>query len=85
MTYWIFVENSGVAGFVCDVLVLKYAQGFHGADGLVASILGFDVADRKILLRPNEHLLLPSGGSLAAKNVIRPNDRFHFGISSAIR
>lgn len=33
------IESTDVADFACDVLVLKYAQAFYGADAIVAATL----------------------------------------------
>ena len=45
----IVVENADVLTTQCDVLVLKYAQGFYGADGAVARALGLSDWDDSVL------------------------------------
>jgi hypothetical protein len=64
----IFVECADVAGFQCDVLVLKFAQAFFGADKLIADRLGNAAKD--VALLPGAHLLLPSKGKVPARNIL---------------
>jgi hypothetical protein len=64
------VENKEIIDIECDVLVLKYAQGFYGADQLVANILYPDDVYQRMKPRPNEYALLPSDQKLAARNVL---------------
>jgi hypothetical protein len=66
----ICVVNDNIVNFPCDVLVLKYAQRFFGADGLVAGIISPDDPRKDISPRPGEYVLLPSQQGLAAKNVL---------------
>ena len=56
----------------CDVLVMKYAHGFHGADGAVADALGkTHTVEYQIGLKERHgHVLVPSGGSIGAENVM---------------
>ncbi|HYJ85040.1 MAG TPA: hypothetical protein VEW46_03155 [Pyrinomonadaceae bacterium] len=70
MTYRILVENAEITGFHCDVLVLKYAQGFHGADRRVANLIYPEDAHLRIRPRPNDYTLLPSNQKLAAPRVL---------------
>lgn len=35
----IAVEHADILDFACDVLILKYAQAFYGADAVVAGVL----------------------------------------------
>ena len=52
----------------CDVLVLKFAQSFYGADRAVANALKLDAHEFSV--DPGDHLLLPTSGKLACKNVL---------------
>ena len=60
------VECSDIVDFVCDVVVLKYAQAFYGADRVVASRISDDHT-QDISPHPSQHILLPSRGKIAAK------------------
>jgi hypothetical protein len=62
------VVSGDVLNTACDVLVLKYAQGFYGADLAVADAL--DLRSERFRLSPGEHLLLPTAGKLPCKNVL---------------
>jgi hypothetical protein len=42
MNQQIAVESSDIVDFACDVVVLKYAQAFYGADKAVASRIAAD-------------------------------------------
>lgn len=67
----IYVKDSDVLNFACDVLVLKYAQEFYGTDEVVAKRLKagpYDYSD--ISPKPGKFVLLPSKGQVAAKNVL---------------
>lgn len=64
----IFVECADVADFQCDVLVLKFAQAFYGADKLIVDKLGKAAKDVSPL--PGDHLLLPSKGKVPARNIL---------------
>jgi hypothetical protein len=65
----IVVRNADIVSFPCDALVLKFAQGFYGADGLVANLIGGGLSSE---IRPalGEHVLLPSHGKVAAGHVL---------------
>jgi hypothetical protein len=52
----------------CDVLVLKYAQKFYGADLAVADALG--LRKKQFQLPPGQHLLLPTAGKVSARHVL---------------
>jgi hypothetical protein len=39
MNLTLSIECADIIDFTCDVLVLKYAQAFYGADALVADLL----------------------------------------------
>lgn len=65
------IVHADVAEFSCDVLTLKYAQGFHGADAQIAATLSLrrpDTPTPKLL--PDEHVLIPSRGAIAARHVL---------------
>jgi len=65
------VVNKSVEDFACDVLVLKYAQGFHGADSAVARLLSGSVfGANNIAPLPGEYVLVPSNGKVSAKYVL---------------
>lgn len=69
MSLTISVECADIVDFACDVLVLKYAQAFYGADALVANILRSNNLE-EASPRPSQYALLSSEGKLAAKNVL---------------
>ena len=70
MNVRIFIECADVVDFSCDVLVLKYAQRFYGADARVASLLK-DAKDlRDISPRLGKYVLLPSKGKISASHVL---------------
>ncbi len=62
------VVSGDVRNTACDILILKYAQGFYGADEAVAKAL--DLRSNWGGLAPGEHLLLPTLGKLPCKNVL---------------
>jgi hypothetical protein len=67
----IAIQTADVCEVECDVLILKYAQAFYGADGVVATALG--QARRKqtqIEPEPNEHVLIISRGAITAPHVL---------------
>src|SRR5437660_9063998 len=67
----IYINTSEVLGFPSDVLVLKYAQAFYGADYTAAQRLrGRSHNYPDISPLPGKHLLLPSEGRLAARSVL---------------
>ncbi len=65
----IAVECADIVDFACDVVVLKYAQAFYGADKAVASKIADDY-EQSIAPRVDEHVLLPSGGKVAARQAL---------------
>jgi hypothetical protein len=65
----IAVENADVLRTQCDVLVLKYAEGFHGADQAVAKALGQSEREDDAL-SPGKHLRIPTRGRLPCKRVL---------------
>lgn len=67
----IYVEETDVLDWPCDVLVFKYAQGFYGADGIAARRLKSRSNDSPdISPKPGKFVLLPAKGQVAAKNVL---------------
>jgi len=72
--FWIMIqltiESTDVTDFACDVLVLKYAQKFFGADTVVASALMARHGQIEISPTPGDHILVPSEGAIAAHNVL---------------
>lgn len=69
MSLTISVECADLVDFTCDVLVLKYAQAFYGADALVANLLRPNRLET-VSPRPSKYALLSSEGKLAAKKVL---------------
>jgi hypothetical protein len=64
-------EQADALNYDCDVLVLKYAQGFHGVDDAVAKALqtaGCNLAE----LQPEvgRHVLVESRGAIKARSVL---------------
>ncbi len=62
------IDAADALSVDADVLALKYAQGFHGADRAVAERLEMDLPG--IELPVGDHLFVPSGGRLAAESVL---------------
>ena len=57
------IVTGDVSDFSCDVLVLKHAQAFYGADAQVAAALTLGgVARAKIDPLPDQYVLLSSDG-----------------------
>lgn len=65
----ISVEYSDIVDIVCDVVVLKFAQSFYGADKLVATKI-CDFPERDISPQAGQHILLPTRGRIAAKQAL---------------
>ena len=65
----ISVECADIVDFTCDVLVLKYAQDFYGADEFVANLLRPNRL-QEVSPLPSKYALITSEGKLAAKNVL---------------
>jgi hypothetical protein len=63
------VECSNIVGISCDVVVLKYAQSFYGADWVVANRISA-APHTEISPRPGQYVLLPSNGKVAAKQAL---------------
>lgn len=66
------LEKSNVIDVAADVLILKHAQGFHGADEAVyLRLLQANVCDEdSIQPKTNESTWIESKGSIAAENVV---------------
>jgi hypothetical protein len=65
----IAVVNADVLTVECDVLVLKYAQGFHGTDQKVSKALGLSERN-DVALAVGKHLRIPTKGKLPCKRVL---------------
>lgn len=65
----ISVECDDIVDFYCDVLVLKFAQGFYGADKLVANLLRPDYLG-ELSPRVDEYVLISSEGKISAENIL---------------
>lgn len=65
------VQNTDVISFPCDALVLKYAQAFHGADAMVASMLN-DASTKQLRLTPapGDYALVIGKGLPGPKHVL---------------
>jgi hypothetical protein len=68
----ISVECADVAGIPADLLLLKYAQNFYGADQAVAARLAERGICREADIAPaaGKHVLLDSGGAIAAERTL---------------
>ena len=67
----LMIESADVTAFECDALVLKYAQGFHGADATVAAALTQSQGSRiQIDPAPGGHVLVPSRRAIAANKIL---------------
>jgi hypothetical protein len=65
------VANADLLDVEADVLAVKYAQGFHASDGLVADRLaGKGVARRALEAPVNAPRFTPSNGALKAAEVL---------------
>jgi hypothetical protein len=65
------VQHGDVVDAVCDVLVLKHAQGFYGADGVVANRLAVTQPGLMGLsLPPDKYKLLPTEGTISAEHAL---------------
>ena len=65
------IQEADALKIKADVLVLKYAQELQGVDALAYFQLATSQTNiERKLPKPNDFLLLESGGSLGAKNVL---------------
>lgn len=65
----ISVEQEDVLTTACDVLVLKHAQTYYGADAAVAAALGLSESEN-LDLAPGKYGSIPAGGKLVCKRVL---------------
>ena len=65
----IAVVNEDVLSTQCDVLILKYAQRFHGVDRAVAKSLGLSEREDDAL-SAGKFLRIPTSGKLPCKRVL---------------
>jgi len=63
----IYIEESDILEWTCDVLVFKYAQNFFGADDLAARRLK---SHGEISPKPGQFVLLPVKNQLPANHVL---------------
>jgi hypothetical protein len=65
------IESTSISEVTCDVVVLKYAQEFLGADAEVAAALTqAPHGEIEISPKPGDHVLIPSDGAVAAAHVL---------------
>src|SRR5437867_4244288 len=67
MSKRISIKTADVLELPCDVLVLKYAQGFYGVDH---AVFGRLKEEFNAWPEPGGFVLLPSKGAVAAENVL---------------
>ena len=66
----IAIDNADISEVQCDVLIMKYAQAFPGADAVVANALGrTGTKKNRINPTPHEHIFVKSRGAVAASSV----------------
>lgn len=67
----IYIECTNLADFPCDVLILKHAQGFYGADAKVASLLKGKGQNRdEISPLPGDYVFIESNDKLPAREIL---------------
>ena len=67
----IVIETTDIRDVAADVVVLKHAQSFYGADAVVAATLTQDTRrELDISPAPDDFALVPSAGSIAAPHVL---------------
>ncbi len=66
------IEHGNVVNYAADVLALKYARGFHGADAAVVRALNkhTSIADTQIRPEVGEYILLETEGGIGAPLVL---------------
>ena len=67
------VAQADILAFPCDVLVLKHAQSFMGADSAVMTALRANTREPQAAVNapaPGEHVLLATEGAIAARFVL---------------
>ncbi|HEX7181137.1 MAG TPA: hypothetical protein VF756_04795 [Thermoanaerobaculia bacterium] len=67
----VVVESPSITEYRCDVLVLKHAQEFYGADEVVAGVLRSSTMGYEDLSPvPGSHVLVDAAGKIAAREVL---------------
>lgn len=66
----IVIVESDICGFNADVVVLKHAQSFYGADAVVAGALANVVEQRQLTPKPGKHSLIPTNFQMASSYVL---------------
>ena len=66
----IFIVESDICSFDADVVVLKHAQDFYGADAVVAGALTNVTKQKQLTPKPGKHSLIPTNFQLAASYVL---------------
>jgi hypothetical protein len=67
----IYVECANLVDFPCDILVLKHAQGFYGADAKVASLLKGKGQNRdEISPLPDDYIFIEPQDKLLAREIL---------------
>jgi hypothetical protein len=67
----IVIECADALDFPCDVLVLKYAQAFYGADSQVADVLlPFPKDSSPLMPAPGKFALIESEGKIKASRIL---------------
>jgi hypothetical protein len=64
------VEEGDIAHYMSDLIALKYAQGFYGADEYISSKLGQPLKKQIETLLPGNHLLIDSKGDILSKKIL---------------
>jgi hypothetical protein len=67
----IAVEVGDICAFPADVVILKHAQSFYGADAVVAALLAQGShRERDLSLAPGAFALVPAEGKIASEQVL---------------
>jgi hypothetical protein len=66
----ILIVESDICSFDADVVVLKYAQSFYGADSVVAGALANVTEQKQLAPKPGKHSLIPTNFQLASSYVL---------------
>ena len=67
---FVSVVNVDVREIDVDVIVLKYAQAFYGADAAVAQRLELNVVSSTIGPTPGQHVIFDSAGAVRGRKVL---------------
>jgi len=65
----ITIYNQDILDVPCDILILKYSQGFFGADLEVAKTLNLSKREDDALA-PGNYMRIPTNGKLPCKRVL---------------